>query len=389
MIIHTVGVGDTVFNIARKYGVAPQKIIENNELLNPDRLTVGEKLMIFTPTRTYTVRGNDTLRDIADRFSVSVDSLKRKNPFLNGGESLYPGQILAIRGAEPRHGLGIANGYLFKGATAERIALAMPYLTYLTVGNARRKGCGIDRLFDDREVVKEARVSGVMPHLRIYDDQTEYNNELRKRMIDEALSGGYGGITLASYRGMKEERERTEEHIARLREMANENGLRVFMDIDGNADTAHSDVADGYIIFYGKCHLPEMPTFENGEMRLFEQYADTGCAPKTFIDTSATAYAKDEALSKNEAIRLARGAGREIDYDDALKISSFEYNRYLGGKREGVRVAYEPPENIKAKLDLVRELGYMGISFDIMHIPTEYLLMLEELFSHPEGHPDM
>ena len=47
MIIHTVKTGDTVFNIARKYGVAPHKIIENNELLNPDRLTVGEKLLIF------------------------------------------------------------------------------------------------------------------------------------------------------------------------------------------------------------------------------------------------------------------------------------------------------------------------------------------------------
>ena len=41
MIIHTVKSGDTIFNIARKYGVPPQKIIENNELYNPDILTVG------------------------------------------------------------------------------------------------------------------------------------------------------------------------------------------------------------------------------------------------------------------------------------------------------------------------------------------------------------
>ena len=139
MIVHTVKPGDTVFNIARKHGASPQKIIENNGILNPDRLAPGEKLVIFTPTRTYTVRGSDKLCDISKRFLVTESELKRKNPFLNGRETLYPGQILTVKKAEPTHGIGIANGYYYSGATREKLELALPYLSYLTVGCGRIK----------------------------------------------------------------------------------------------------------------------------------------------------------------------------------------------------------------------------------------------------------
>ena len=46
MTIHTVKPGDTVFKIARMHGTSPMKIVEDNGLTNPDRLTVGEELLI-------------------------------------------------------------------------------------------------------------------------------------------------------------------------------------------------------------------------------------------------------------------------------------------------------------------------------------------------------
>ena len=82
-------------------------------------------------------------------------------------------------------------------------------------------------------------------------------------------------------------------------------------------------------------------------------------------------------------------SGKDIEYDESLMISSFDYNRYKRGMRESVRVAYPTPENIKAKLDIIHELGFMGIAFDIMNIPIEYLLMFDELFKIPDHHPDM
>ena len=82
MHIHTVKEGETVFHIARKYGVSPAKIIENNGLINPDRISVGQKLLILTPTRTYTVRGGDTLKKISRRFGVKERCILRANPYL-------------------------------------------------------------------------------------------------------------------------------------------------------------------------------------------------------------------------------------------------------------------------------------------------------------------
>ncbi len=43
---HTVGAGQTLSEIASAYGVTMQAIIEANQLTNPDRLRVGDKLFI-------------------------------------------------------------------------------------------------------------------------------------------------------------------------------------------------------------------------------------------------------------------------------------------------------------------------------------------------------
>ena len=56
MLIHTVRAGDTIFGIAKKYGVPPSKIIEYNDLKNPDRLPVGLEVLIVMPTRYYAAR---------------------------------------------------------------------------------------------------------------------------------------------------------------------------------------------------------------------------------------------------------------------------------------------------------------------------------------------
>ena len=46
MAIHVVRSGDTVYNIARRYGVSPDTIINSNELTNPASLVVGQTIVI-------------------------------------------------------------------------------------------------------------------------------------------------------------------------------------------------------------------------------------------------------------------------------------------------------------------------------------------------------
>jgi LysM repeat protein len=46
VVVHTVASGETLTTIARQYGVSLQSIIDANNLTNPDRLAVGDELVI-------------------------------------------------------------------------------------------------------------------------------------------------------------------------------------------------------------------------------------------------------------------------------------------------------------------------------------------------------
>lgn len=73
--------GDSLWSIARDFGVTMEELIRLNNL--PDRpLQVGEELIV--PARpVYTVRPGDTLWEIAIRFRTTVDELVRLNNIAN------------------------------------------------------------------------------------------------------------------------------------------------------------------------------------------------------------------------------------------------------------------------------------------------------------------
>ena len=96
MTIYTVKSGDSIYSIAREYGVPPSRIITDNFLTNPGRLVVGQDLVILFPTQTHTVRGGDTLDSIAGEYGVTINSLYRNNPVLDGSPNIFPGQVLNI-----------------------------------------------------------------------------------------------------------------------------------------------------------------------------------------------------------------------------------------------------------------------------------------------------
>lgn len=49
MIIYTIKPGDSVYSIARRYGLSEERIIAENELRNPAELVVGQTLVLSQP----------------------------------------------------------------------------------------------------------------------------------------------------------------------------------------------------------------------------------------------------------------------------------------------------------------------------------------------------
>lgn len=118
---HVVQAGDTLAAIAERFGVSAAEIARANRLADPDRLKVGDTLVIPAsarpaqqpaassaaaqaaraptpapqpPRRRHTVQEGDSLWSIAEANGISVDALRAANPGLS--ERLRVGQELVI-----------------------------------------------------------------------------------------------------------------------------------------------------------------------------------------------------------------------------------------------------------------------------------------------------
>ena len=86
--------GDTLYSIAKKYGISTNELISYNNL-NNNVLSIGQILKIPTEdTKKYTVKAGDTLYSIARNFNTTVADIKSKNNLSSNILSI--GQILTI-----------------------------------------------------------------------------------------------------------------------------------------------------------------------------------------------------------------------------------------------------------------------------------------------------
>lgn len=100
-ISYTVQRGDTLWGISRRYGVSIQNIVSWNNIKNPNLIYTGNKLVIYlnenngTQELLYRVRKGDTLSQIALQYGTTVRRLVQINDIRNPN-LIYIGQILRI-----------------------------------------------------------------------------------------------------------------------------------------------------------------------------------------------------------------------------------------------------------------------------------------------------
>ncbi|WP_270812560.1 LysM peptidoglycan-binding domain-containing protein [Exiguobacterium sp. CinTr1] len=101
---YTVKSGDTLYSIARTYGVTVSALAAANNITNYSLIYVGQVLIIpgttVTPPTTtvkYTVKSGDTLYKIATMYNTTVAKIAAANNIANVN-SIYVGQVLVIPG---------------------------------------------------------------------------------------------------------------------------------------------------------------------------------------------------------------------------------------------------------------------------------------------------
>lgn len=90
--------GDTLRNIASRWSTTVEEILKvNAQITNPNLIYVGQAINIPLGVSSYIVQKGDTLRIIAGKFGTTVDALLALNPNIKNANLIYVGQVINVR----------------------------------------------------------------------------------------------------------------------------------------------------------------------------------------------------------------------------------------------------------------------------------------------------
>lgn len=382
MKIHTVKAGETLLDIANEYSVS-EEIIKEANMLSGSSPAVGEELLILIPTRSYTVKHGDTPERISIRFGIKKRELYAMNPKLS--ECFEVGQTIALKYGEKRYGMAASLGILYDGCSTARLNEALPYLTYCAISASLFDGKKLKILFNAEDAIRTLLDNSKIPLLRVYINESEQADsigcdEFGNMLIDTAHKFGYKGILLSG--GERLWGKSYAERLVDLRKKFLGCDLILITEADEGSDIPANEYADGCVLSYSKLHEKTYTDFNEGERKFYSDFACASESSKAFIELPVFGkrnFKSESYMPTSSVLETARRGKYIIETDDNSLISSFTDKR--GGKYD-----YPSLKNIKATLELLSELGFMGIAFDIMRCPRNYLLMYHNLYKTMYSH---
>ncbi|MCQ2456999.1 MAG: glycosyl hydrolase family 18 protein [Clostridia bacterium] len=427
MTIHTVKRGDTIYSVAREYGVPPSRIITDNLLNDPANLVVGEDLVIRYPTVTHTVMGGETLYSVAQRYGVSLNRLYRNNPSLGGMPSVFPGQILNVSYEEPPLGEITTNGYVYPYVDRSTLRRTLPYLTYLSIFTYGINGDGslIEPTGGDEELIAIAREYGTVPLMMLttLNSEGKFSSALAAELLSNAdarqtvaenaartmREKGYGGIDVDFEYVSGEAANGYVDFITRIKAEVGED-YPVFVSLapkyradqpgllyEGHDYPALGAAADYVLLMtyeWGYAFGPPLAVSPLSEVRRVVGYGLSEI-PGEKIQLGVPNYGYDWALpyvrgesrarslSNVEAVELARRVHAEIQFDERAASPFFTYYDRPNTFSDAVRhvVWFENARSVEAMLRLVREFSLNGASvWNVMRYFPALWLVLNALY---------
>ena len=406
MTIHTVRSGDSIYSIAREYGIPPSRIITDNLLENPSRLAVGQDLVILFPTVIHTVRGGETLAGIAAMHGVTLLDLYRNNPILGGLPNVYPGQVLNIAYETPPLGEISLNGYAYTSIDRAVLRRTLPYLTYLSVFSygITEEGTLIPPAGDDTELIAMAREYDTVP-LLVLTSVTErgtFSSEraaeiladpvrraaLTENAVNTMREKGYGGIDVDFEYIPAENAADYAAFVAEVRAAAGEE-YKVFVALapkysadqqgllyQGHDYRALGEAADFALLMtyeWGYTYGMPLPVSPINEVRRVIQYALTEIpAGELFVGIPNYGYdwplpyvrgeTRAQSIGNTAAVERALEKQAAIQYDETAQAPFYNYYDRPPSYADAVEhiVWFENARSSDAMLRLVSEYDLAG-----------------------------
>ncbi|MEI2397139.1 glycoside hydrolase family 18 protein [Paenibacillus phytohabitans] len=423
MQIHVVQPGQTLYGIADAYGVNMDTITEANQLSAPERLVIGQTLVIPIVGQYYWVQQGDSFYSIAKRFGLKASDLAEVNGLtlnlpLQAGFRLYippvPRRQAEVNAyIEPR---GEAVSQALQNAAAE----AAPELTYLAPFSFRIKRDGslqappLDNL---ASIAAQNRVTLMLVVTNLEDAQfsselgriilndVAVQDRLLENIVTEAKRLNFRDIHFDLEFLRPEDREAYNTFLRKAADIIHKEGFLLSTALAPKTSASqtgawytahdykvHGKVADFVIIMtyeWGYSGGPPMAVSPIGPVRQVLTYAASEIPPGkimmgqnlygydwTLPYVAGGEYAK--ALSPQAAIDLARNRNAAIQYDYKAQAPHFDYTDDAGRQH---KVWFEDARSIQAKFDLIKELGLRGISYWKLGLPfPQNWLLIEDNF---------
>ena len=374
MIIHTARGGESPHDIARKYSVPLTKLLADNR--HGGRLAEGEELLVLMPTKTAIVAGNDTRSGFARRHGITTGMLVAQNPQLAAGHGLQPGSVLAVK----QHNLGLgaatAVGITCATSATANLECALPYLTYVVICAAEISEKGDLCIRDASGIVGRCIAEGKLVLLGIRDKGCGAFLDHRCELIENAIKAcrefGAHGVCIMANEAAKANPEGICEFLLEVRRRFIGCELMLFSSLDGSTCPDAAELSDGAVFTSGASEL-------TADRNAMEKLADSSESSKIFVDMPSVARIGSREITVGEALELCRRRAEPIRRGDDLMMRA-ECRLYRGGKGEHAEISFPSLEYVKAKLVLLAELGYAGISVDIDRLDLRLLTMFNAAF---------
>lgn len=422
MLLHTVTAGETMFSIARIYGVPAKNLIADNGILNPERLPVGTVILVTEPISTHTVAGGETLYAIARRYGISLRTLWRNNLFLRGGTELTPGDVLYPDVKKEPLGAYSVGGYVYPYVKQPVLEQTMSLISGIMPFTYGFRPDGSLLPLNDNTIIDTAFRYSVSPvmHLSTLTEQGNFSTALAEALLaDVSVQQALTENLLAELRrknyyaldvdfeflGAKNA-ESYAGFLARLREKLNAAGFPVLAALapktsdtqpgtlyEGHDYAAIGEAVNSVLLMtyeWGYTYGPPMAVSPIQPVRRVVEYALTRIpAGKIFLGISNYGYnftlpyvqglSEAESLSVEEAIRLAGEKGAEIRYDGTVEAPFFVYTE----NGEEHRVWFEDARSLSARLRLLPEYGLRGALYWNFDRPNPQNLALLNQLLYP------
>lgn len=400
MQIHVVNPGETVWGIARQYGISASRIISDNGLRTPQALVPGQALLLLFPQTVYTVRPGDTLESVAGRFSISPIQLLQYNPELSTSGYLRAGQTLVIQFQEEKRRELEINGYAYPYIPTNLLRSTLPYLTYLTIFGYGFTETGELIPPDDLPLIRLAYAYKTAP-VMLLSSLTEDGNfsgqrasllfediELQDKVLDQIVGvmqeKGYLGLDIDFEYVNAEDAGNFQNFIRRTTERLHAEGYFVNVDLAPKTSAnqagllygAHDyaalgALADTVLLMtyeWGYTYGPPMAVAPLNKVRQVVEYGVSEIPPQKIL-MGIPNYGYDwilpfergitraTSIGNEYAVEIAQRHGSTIQFEELPYSPTFDY---WGSPNRKHIVWFEDVRSIQGKYDLIDEFSLRG-----------------------------